>query len=573
MIPRCTNSPKSNTWPPLIEVWVDSPSVINGVAAHEPSAKDAPIRSLQEIPGPNGLHSLPFIGSMFLFYPFTTYKPEKSYMMFADLHKRFGPIVKFRKGWNWSVLLFHPDLIEEAMSYEGRCPNRPSPPLIDSFSARTGRCKGISQVQGEEWLNMRRPLQEFLLQPSNSSVYIPVLNQISNDLVMTITDKLEEDGHIILENLMLRYAVESSAMYCINTRLHFLQTGSNDQDSSIDQNPVASRLELTVDERNELLKMIRTVMSTVGAGYYTFPLYKYMKTKLYLKYEMAINFITRVVQQKLSLIAEALKRNENNVADKMNQMPNLLQTLLSDGRLDFNTCVSLVTGFFTTATDNISKSLTMILWHLARNHSKQETLRQEIISKFGSNELISADELSHMPYLKACLKESHRLTYPTPLGTIRIMPEDINLAGYHIPAGTCISYGHNVLGHSAEYFADPTEYRPERWMKSLTLDTERTLRHQQAIITMPFGFGKRNCVGRRLAEQQIYLAVIKILQNYRLEMADPEETLDIEYRITVTPSKPLDIRFLPLNRTDINKKCQPIRHKHTVSSTQKNSLS
>ncbi|CAL1542571.1 unnamed protein product, partial [Lymnaea stagnalis] len=177
-----------------------SPTVMGDVTAtkevEEVSKADdaAPgVKSLEDIPGPDGKYAIPYIGSIFLFHPFTEHKPEQANHMFAELHRKHGRIVKFRRGFKWSVLLFDPDLIEEAMAYEGRCPIRPSPPLSDAFSARTGKVKGLSQVQGENWLNMRRPLQEFLLHPANTNLYTPALNNIANELTRVIA--LSRDAH------------------------------------------------------------------------------------------------------------------------------------------------------------------------------------------------------------------------------------------------------------------------------------------------------------------------------------------------------------------------------------------
>ncbi|CAL1549092.1 unnamed protein product, partial [Lymnaea stagnalis] len=38
---------------------------------------------------------------------------------------------------------------------------------------------------------------------------------------------------------------------------------------------------LSPEERAKMLQMIRTFMSTIGEGYYTFPWFKFFKTKLY----------------------------------------------------------------------------------------------------------------------------------------------------------------------------------------------------------------------------------------------------------------------------------------------------
>lgn len=56
-------------------------------------------------------------------------------------------------------------------------------------------------------------------------------------------------------------------------------------------------------------------------------------------------------------------------------------------------------------------------------------------------------------------------------------------------------------------FADPDEYIPERWMRSA--DGSRT-HDLPKMAVLPFGYGARNCVGRRFAEQEVYLAAIKV---------------------------------------------------------------
>ena len=48
-------------------------------------------------------------------------------------------------------------------------------------------------------------------------------------------------------------------------------------------------------------------------------------------------------------------------------------------------------------------------------------------------------------------------------------------------------------------------FNPKRWMKGN--------KEQESInpfTSLPFGFGARQCIGRRLAEQKIYLILIKV---------------------------------------------------------------
>ncbi|GFO08057.1 cytochrome p450 cyp12 family-like protein [Plakobranchus ocellatus] len=52
----------------------------------------------------------------------------------------------------------------------------------------------------------------------------------------------------------------------------------------------------------------------------------------------------------------------------------------------------------------------------------------------GPDQPLTPEALARMPYLKAAIKESFRLTFPI-MGISRFMPKDVVLSGYHIPAG------------------------------------------------------------------------------------------------------------------------------------------
>lgn len=72
-----------------------------------------------------------------------------------------------------------------------------------------------------------------------------------------------------------------------------------------------------------------------------------------------------------------------------------------------------------------------------------------------------------------------------------------------------------VLAHSSftsrceQYFKNADKFVPERWLRD-SPDYVRS--HPFAFL--PFGHGGRGCIGRRVAEQQLYLAVIKVIQPF-----------------------------------------------------------
>ena len=63
---------------------------------------------------------------------------------------------------------------------------------------------------------------------------------------------------------------------------------------------------------------------------------------------------------------------------------------------------------------------------------------QEVDSLGGANREVHPADLTHMPYLEACLKEAMRL-YPPGVFTLRQpLTEDFTVKGYTIPKGTWI---------------------------------------------------------------------------------------------------------------------------------------
>lgn len=75
------------------------------------------------------------------------------------------------------------------------------------------------------------------------------------------------------------------------------------------------------------------------------------------------------------------------------------------------------------------------LYHLAKNPDKQEKLRQEIRGILPTvQSKLSPESLNNIPYMRACFKESMRIS-PIISGGGRSTGRDIILKGYQIPKG------------------------------------------------------------------------------------------------------------------------------------------
>ena len=167
-----------------------------------------------------------------------------------------------------------------------------------------------------------------------------------------------------------------------------------------------------------------------------------------------------------------------------------------------------------------SSTFTALLLCLAENPTKQSELRKEILQVLPSKDSEFTEEsLKNMPYLKSCIKEALRY-YPTVDRYIRRLANDVILSGYRIPKGTRIIMASTDLLRDENHFPRANEYLPERWLrasKDINSADLLNLKAKCPFVYLPFGFGPRSCIGRRIAELEIELCIARIVRNFHVE--------------------------------------------------------
>ncbi|XP_011299702.1 probable cytochrome P450 49a1 isoform X4 [Fopius arisanus] len=175
-----------------------------------------------------------------------------------------------------------------------------------------------------------------------------------------------------------------------------------------------------------------------------------------------------------------------------------------------------------------------ILYQLARNPEKQAILYDELMQILPREDMqINCKHLQDLKYVKACIRETLRM-HPVVIGNGRCMTRDTIIKGYRIPKGVQVIFQHYVISNQEKYFANSNEFYPERWLQ------ENTSRH--AFASLPFGYGRRMCLGKRFADLELVMVISKILQKFKLEY----HHRDLDYHINplYTPKGPLKIKFI-----------------------------
>lgn len=149
-----------------------------------------------------------------------------------------------------------------------------------------------------------------------------------------------------------------------------------------------------------------------------------------------------------------------------------------------------------------------LLYFLAKNPEKQQLLRREIKEKMPTkNTTLTPESLKNMPYLRACIKESQRLE-PVIVGTLRKMANNVVLGGYQVPKDVYVVMVQNVMCQAEKNYSRSRDFIPERFLKA-----DPSFKPRQPFAFLPFGFGSRMCIGKRIAELEVEIVTAKCVAN------------------------------------------------------------
>ncbi len=127
-------------------------------------------------------------------------------------------------------------------------------------------------------------------------------------------------------------------------------------------------------------------------------------------------------------------------------------------------------------------ALLSTLYLLAKHSDIQDKARSEVKQLLHGADP-TYEDVAHMNYITAVIRESMRM-FPPVIGFSRQATEDCVVNGYHVPKGTIIAMLSVVLHYSAEYYDEPEQFKPERWLKESESDK------MNATPWYPFGAGK-----------------------------------------------------------------------------------
>ncbi|XP_037921750.1 probable cytochrome P450 12d1 proximal, mitochondrial isoform X5 [Hermetia illucens] len=431
-------------------------------------------------------------------------------MEFVDMIKRqredYGDLFRFPGLFGGPEILFSfdPNDFETIFRTEGYWPDRIVLQTMIYYRSKVrpdifGKYSGLGNALGKEWAEFRTAVNPAMAQPKNTKIYIPKVDAVAVDFVKRIHSIRDPKTSQVPENFeeeLSRWAFESIALIAMDTRLGLI-SGKHDGRSErlIQASKDAARLLFNIEVKPALWRIVRT------------PNFR----KLMKAYDTITNLSSEIVEEARTRLDEVGQgprdEGELSVFEKLLKIDPLIAKIMA---MDI-----LFAGVDTT-----TASFTGLLYLLSKNLDKQEILRKEIMTILPEKESpLTVQNMKHLPYLRACIKESLRVQPPVN-GLVRNAGQNIILSGYQIPKGTTVLMSAFVLQKEDKYYPNADKYEPERWLKRD--GTPAPAKSAHPFIFLPFGYGPRMCIGRRFAEMQIETLIVRILRDFQVEWHHPD---------------------------------------------------
>nr|XP_016852143.1 PREDICTED: cytochrome P450 27C1 isoform X2 [Anolis carolinensis] len=435
--------------------------------------------------------------------------------------QEYGKIFKSHFGPKLVVSIADRDLVAQVLREEGSAPQRADMDSWQEYRDLRGRATGLISAEGEQWLKMRRVLRQKMVKPKDVATFSGGVNEVITDLIkrIRILRRQEKDGETVtnVNSLFFKYSMEGVATVLFECRLGCLE-------NDIPQN--------TAEYIEALELMFSSFKTTMYAGAipkWLRPIIPKPWREFCRSWDGLFKFSQIHIDNKLHHIQSLLDKGEELKGG-------LLTTLLRSKELTIEEIYANMTEMLLAGVDTTSFTLSWATYMLAKHPEVQHSVYKEIVRNLGKDKVPDADDIPNLPMIKALLKETLRL-FPVLPGNGRITQKDMIVGGYLIPKGTQLALCHYATSYQEDNFPSANEFQPDRWLRKSNMD------RVDNFGSIPFGYGIRSCIGKRVAELEIHLALIQLLQNFEIKNSPKTKPVCAKTHGLLTPADAINVKF------------------------------
>ncbi|KAF5747837.1 putative cytochrome P450 [Tripterygium wilfordii] len=257
----------------------------------------------------------------------------------------------------------------------------------------------------------------------------------------------------------------------------------------------------------------------------------------------------RVIKIVEAFVEERIEEYKSGREKKKQDFLDILLENEGDGKdgidkISHHNLIILVLEMFLAGTETTSSTIEWGMAELFRNPRLMANVKEELDLVVGPNRRVEENDIDQLPYLQAVVKETLRLYPVIPLLLPRNSLRDTNYMGYQIPKDTQVFVNAWAIGRDPDSWEDPQCFKPERFLGS-NIDYKG-----QHFELIPFGSGRRICVGMSLAQQVVPLVLGTLVHDFDWELSSNSspETIDMTERGGITSRKLIPLKAIPRKR-------------------------
>ncbi|KAH8375795.1 hypothetical protein KR200_008488 [Drosophila serrata] len=391
----------------------------------------------------------------------------------------------------------------------------------------------IFALRGQSWRSMRHMLSPCFTSGKLKAMF-PTSEDIGDKMVAHLHKKLPEQGsmEVDLKSVMQNYAID-----IIGSTIFGLDVNSFEHPDNKFRNLV------TITRRNTSFNAL------FGMMIFLVPSIAKIMFRMGLKNPVGLAM--------LEIVKETVEHREKHGIVRKDLLQLLIQ-LRNTGKIDENDeksfsiqktpdghikSISLeaITAqafiFYIAGQETTGSTASFTIFELAQYPELLQRLQTEVdetLAKNGGE--ITYDALQKMEFLELCVQETMR-KYPGLPILNRECTQDYTVpeTNHVIPKGTPVVISLYGIHRDPEYFPDPEKYDPYRFSEES--------RNYDSTGFMPFGEGPRICIAQRMGRVNSKLAIVKILQNFNVEVMSKRE---LEYEnsgIALIPKHGVRVRL------------------------------
>ncbi|XP_017114542.1 probable cytochrome P450 6d4 [Drosophila elegans] len=389
----------------------------------------------------------------------------------------------------------------------------------------------IFALRGQSWRAMRHMLSPCFTSGKLKAMY-GTSEDIGDKMVAHLQKKLPEQGseEVDLKSVMQDYAIDIIASTIFGLDVNSFENPDNKFRKLVSIARVNNRF-------NALFGMLIFLVPSIA------------------KFLFRMGLQNPVGLAMLEIVKETVEHREKHGIVRKDLLQLLIQ-LRNTGKIEENESFSIqktpdghikaisletITAqafiFYIAGQETTGSTAAFTIFELAQYPELLKRLQDEVDETLAKNDgKITYDALHKMEFLELCFQETIR-KYPGLPILNRECTQDYTVpeTNHVILKGTPVVISLYGIHHDAEYFPDPEKYDPYRFAEES--------RNYSPTAFMPFGEGPRICIAQRMGRVNAKLAIIKILQNFNVEVMSKREIEFENHGIALMPKHGARVRL------------------------------